>query len=199
MRTRRGNINSSNPSNCPNCKGALILKKIVVASLNPVKADAVLGAFERLWPGEDFRVETISVPSGVSVQPMTDRETRQGAQNRARRAKDALPEADFWAGVEGGCEIQDGELVAFAWVEVISPERESNARTAAFRLPPEVQKLVEAGLELGDADDQVFGESNSKQQNGAVGLLTGNVETRTSLYEQAVVLALIPFKNPTLY
>lgn len=175
------------------------MKKIVVASLNPVKADAVLGAFERLFPGEDFTVETVSVPSGVSVQPMTDLETRQGAQNRVHRAREARPDADFWAGVEGGCEIQDGELVAFAWVEVLSRERESKARTAAFRLPPEVQKLVEAGLELGDADDRVFGKSNSKQQNGAVGLLTGNVETRTSLYEQAVVLALIPFKNPALY
>lgn len=175
------------------------MKKIVVASLNPVKAEAVLGAFVRLFPGEDFTVETVSVPSGVSVQPMTDQETCQGAQNRARRAREARPDADFWAGVEGGCEIQEGELAAFAWVEVLSREREGKARTAAFRLPPEVQKLVEAGLELGDADDQVFGKSNSKQQNGAVGLLTGNVETRTSLYEQAVVLALIPFKNPTLY
>ena len=59
----------------------------------------------------------------------------------------------------------------------------------------QVRELVEQGLELGDADDLVFGESNSKQQNGAVGLLTDNVETRTSLYEQAVVLALIPFKT----
>ena len=78
-------------------------------------------------------------------------------------------------------------------------DRESNARTASFRLPGRVRELVEQGLELGDADDLVFGKSNSKQQNGAVGLLTDNVETRTSLYEQAVVLALIPFKNSALY
>lgn len=175
------------------------MKTIVVASLNPVKAAAVLGGFERLFPEEEFVVQAVSVPSGVSDQPMTDGETRQGARNRARKAREARPEADFWAGVEGGCELQDGELVAFAWVEVLSRERESHARTAAFRLPPEVQKLVEDGMELGDADDRIFGKSNSKQLNGAVGLLTGNVMTRTSLYEQAVVLALIPFKNPELY
>jgi non-canonical (house-cleaning) NTP pyrophosphatase len=58
---------------------------------------------------------------------------------------------------------------------------------------------VRQGMELGDADDAVFGRSNSKQANGAVGILTGNVIDRAELYEQAVVLALIPFKNPELY
>jgi non-canonical (house-cleaning) NTP pyrophosphatase len=54
-------------------------------------------------------------------------------------------------------------------------------------------------MELGEADDVYFGLSNSKQANGAVGLLTGNVLTRASFYEQAVIFALIPFKNPDLY
>lgn len=175
------------------------MKTIVVASLNPVKADAVLGAFQRLFPDEKFSVRAVAVPSGVSDQPMSDAETRLGAANRARQAKTAETEADYWAGVEGGCEIQEDDLVAFAWVQILSADRESSARTAAFRLPARVKQLVAEGMELGDADDLVFGESNSKQQNGAVGLLTNNVETRTSLYEQAVVLALIPFNNPELY
>lgn len=175
------------------------MKTIVVASLNPVKAAAVLGAFQRIFPEETFEVNAVSVPSDVSDQPMSDAETRQGAMNRARHARELTPKADYWTGVEGGCEIQEGDLVAFAWVEILTVDQESNARTASFRLPDRVRQLVEEGMELGDADDKVFGESNSKQQNGAVGLLTGNVETRTSLYEQAVVLALIPFKNPELY
>jgi len=58
---------------------------------------------------------------------------------------------------------------------------------------------VRQGKELGEADDLVFAKENSKQDNGAVGLLTGNVIDRTALYQQAVVLALIPFKNPHLY
>jgi non-canonical (house-cleaning) NTP pyrophosphatase len=41
--------------------------------------------------------------------------------------------------------------------------------------------LVESGKELGDADDIVFGKSNSKQQNGAVGILTHDIITRTAL------------------
>jgi len=45
----------------------------------------------------------------------------------------------------------------------------------------------------------VFGKENSKQTYGAVGLLTGDVIDRTRFYEDAVVLALIPFRNPDLY
>jgi non-canonical (house-cleaning) NTP pyrophosphatase len=54
-------------------------------------------------------------------------------------------------------------------------------------------------MELGDADDVVFGRTNSKQENGAVGLLTENVIDRTAYYVQALILALIPFKNSVLY
>jgi inosine/xanthosine triphosphatase len=175
------------------------VKTIAVASLNPVKAEAVLNAFSRVFPDEEFEVAAVSVDSGVSDQPMTDAATQAGALTRAENAREALPEADYWVGVEGGCDYIDEALVAFAWIQILSSDRHSHARTALFRLPVEVQKLVEGGLELGEADDVVFGKRNSKQKNGAVGLLTENVETRTSLYEQAVILALIPFKNPTLY
>jgi non-canonical (house-cleaning) NTP pyrophosphatase len=72
-------------------------------------------------------------------------------------------------------------------------------KTGSFFLPPKVAELIGQGKELGDADDIVFGTSNSKQANGAVGILTGDVLTRTTFYEAAVILALIPFKNPELY
>lgn len=175
------------------------MKEIVVASQNPVKAEAVLNGFQRLFPDEIFSVELISVPSSVSDQPMSDNAALTGAKNRAVNAKAAVPTGQFWVGVEGGCDFLNSEMVAFAWVVVLSDQLTGKARTALFQLPQEVQTLVESGLELGDADDRIFGEKNSKQKSGAVGLLTGEVVTRTSLYEQAVILALIPFKNPALY
>jgi non-canonical (house-cleaning) NTP pyrophosphatase len=90
-------------------------------------------------------------------------------------------------------------MVAFAWVVILGERGQGSARTALFQLPREVQALVESGMELGDADDLVFGRQNSKQKSGAVGLLTHNRVTRRTLYEQAVVLALIPFINSDLY
>ena len=78
-------------------------------------------------------------------------------------------------------------------------ERIGKARTASFFLPPKVAELVHSGMELGDADDVVFAKTNSKQQNGAVGLLTNDAITRKSLYLPAVQMAFIPFLNPELY
>ncbi len=175
------------------------MKKIVVASLNPVKAKAVLNGFQRTFPGEAFEVEALSVHSGVVDQPMSDQAARGGAVARANNARDAAPDSHYWVGVEGGCDYLEKVMVAFAWIVVVAEGMQGSARTALFQLPQKVQALVESGLELGEADDLVFGRENSKQKSGAVGLLTGNVVTRTSLYEQAVILALIPFKNPTLY
>jgi inosine/xanthosine triphosphatase len=175
------------------------MKTIVIASENPVKIQAALGGFQRLFPEESFAVQTASVPSGVSHQPMTSEETRLGALNRARAARQAIPEADYWVGIEGGVESENGSLAAFAWVAVLSAEQTGQSRTGAFFLPPAVAELVRQGKELGEADDIVFNRANSKQENGAIGLLTGNVIDRTALYEQAVILALVPFRNPGLY
>ena len=75
----------------------------------------------------------------------------------------------------------------------------SKAKTATFPLPLKISKLIQEGYELGDADDIVFKRSNSKQQNGAVGILTNNVINRTDYYSHAIILALIPFTNTKLY
>ena len=58
-------------------------------------------------------------------------------------------------------------------------------------LPPEVCRLISEGIELGEADDIVFGKSNSKQSNGAIGLLTQDLITRTTLYIPAILMALV--------
>ena len=175
------------------------MKMIALASHNPVKIQATLNGFRRMFPGEEFVVEPVSVPSGVSDQPMSSAETLAGAANRATRAAEAVPYADFAAGIEGGVEEEEGGMAAFAWIVVVSHGRRGIGRTGTFYLPPRVAGLLREGMELGDADDVVFNRSNSKQDNGAVGILTGDVIDRVRLYEHAVILALVPFRNPTLY
>jgi inosine/xanthosine triphosphatase len=155
--------------------------------------------FERMFPGAEFQIQGRSAPSGVSDQPTSDEETLQGAHNRARGVASSHPEADYWVGVEGGIQDHGNEMLAFAWVVVLSTGQSGRGRTGAFYLPQAIADLVRQGMELGQADDIVFGQENSKQANGAVGLLTGDVIDRAKLYEGAVILALIPFKNPRLY
>ena len=174
------------------------MKKVLVASQNPVKLEAVqegLSAFLK----DDIELLGVSVESGVGDQPMSDEETLLGASNRVMRIQNQFPGHDYYVGLEGGVEQHASGLMAFAWMVISNGEKIGKARTASFFLPPEVAKLVRDGMELGHADDVVFSKSNSKQQNGAVGLLTSDVITRKSLYRPAVQMAFIPFLNPELY
>jgi inosine/xanthosine triphosphatase len=176
------------------------MKNIIVASKNPVKIRASLDGFQRMFPGQTFNAAGVSVASDVSHQPMTDTETRDGARNRAVNARNAAPDADFWVGIEGGVEYTGTEMHAFAWVVVLSQnERMGMARSASFSLPNVLADLVRSGVELGEADDRIFGRQNSKQDNGAVGILTGDVVDRAALYVMPVELALIPFRRDDLY
>jgi inosine/xanthosine triphosphatase len=176
-----------------------MVSKIIVASRNPIKINAVKLGCHKAFANLDFECEGVSVPSEVSDQPMSNQETLDGAINRATHAKNDFPQAKFWVGIEGGIEKMGDEMMAFAWIIILSKDKMGKARTGTFFLPPKVVALINQGKELGVADDIVFGEANSKQKNGAVGILTGNIINRTQLYVEAMVLALIPFLNEEIY
>jgi len=170
------------------------MSKIIVASKKPVKVQATKDAFERFF-ANSFDAEGISIPSNVPDQPIGDEQTYTGAYNRAMGAKTARPDADYWVGIEGGITTTRGEMETFAWMVVLDKNGQGHARTAGFFLPPRVTELVHQGYELGDADDIVFGSSNSKQKTGALGLLTKDVLTRHELYLPAMMMPLFPFEH----
>ena len=176
------------------------MKKIVVASKNPVKINVMLAGFQKMFPEEQFEIEGVSAASGVGDQPKTNAEIFSGALNRAHNACKECQEADFFVGIEGGIEENASDMESFAWVVIRSKNGElGKGKTGRFFLPPKVAALVKEGKELGEADDIVFGRTNSKQENGAVGILTENVVDGQKYYTDAVIMALIPFKNQPLY
>ncbi|WP_109316028.1 inosine/xanthosine triphosphatase [Pseudovibrio ascidiaceicola] len=171
--------------------------KVVVASQNPVKVNATLEAFRAQFPADDIELVSAGVPSGVSDQPMSDEETRQGAVQRAENALEAVADADFGVGLEGGiCELH-GIAYTFAWMVVISREGQVSAsRSMLLPLPEKVMQLVRSGMELGHAIDEVFGTENIKHKGGAFGLLTSDRMTRQSVYVDTLFCALLPFRSP---
>jgi len=173
--------------------------KIIVASKNPVKINTTLDGFKKMFPEQEFEIEGVSIASGVADQPKSDEETFNGANNRSLAAKQEYPNADYWVGIEGGISDTGSEMTSFAWIVIQGKENMGKSRTGTFLLSPKVAELIRSGLELGDADDKIFGMKNSKQQNGAVGILTKDLLTRQSFYEVSVILALIPFKNSDIY
>jgi len=175
------------------------MKKVIIVSKNFVKIQAVENGFYKMFPNEKFEFIGESVSSNIAAQPFSNNETLTGAINRVDNASKEIKDADFYVGIESGIEQVKEETEAITWVVVKSAKKYGKSRTGTFFLPKEVVKLIKEGKELGDADDIVFNLNNSKQKNGAVGILTGNVIDRIRLVTEAVVLALIPFKNVDLY
>lgn len=173
----------------------MLKKKVIVASLNPAKITAVQSAFEATFPSQAFEYIGVSVSSEVADQPMSDQETHAGAINRVRNAKLQHPDGDYYVGLEAGIEKD----VTFAWMVIESCTQRGESRSASLMLPPIVIEKLKYANELGDVMDDVFATENIKQKGGAIGLLTHDLLTRSSVYHQALVLALIPFANPKYF
>jgi len=173
--------------------------KVAVGSQNPVKIEAARRAFEALWPEEAWQVFGTEVSSGVSDQPMSDEESITGARNRSRRAMEQTS-ADYGVGLEGGLHKIGTHYFDCGWVVVINSDGvEGIGSTGKILTPPRIMELIHRGMELGVANDTVFGTANSKQGEGHFGLMTKNVITRSDGYMQGVVMALSRFVHPHLF
>jgi inosine/xanthosine triphosphatase len=170
-----------------------------VGSENPVKIHCVAAAVAAFWPAA--RVVGTSTDSRVSAQPQSEHEMYTGARNRAAQALANIAAAQFGVGIEGGIVDNEDGMWAFAIVVIVDRNaRRSAGQTGRFRLPEGVARLIrEEGLELGAADDRFFGRHNSKQNEGAIGILSDGKITRLELYKPAVVFALLPFLHPEYY
>jgi inosine/xanthosine triphosphatase len=173
--------------------------KVAVGSLNPVKINAVKLAFEKVFPDESWVVEGVAVKSGVSDQPMSDRETIRGAHARAKRARRAL-KADFGVGLEGGLQKLGKQWFDTGWMVIIDNNgTEGIGSTIRMQTPDKMMRLIHTGMELGHVNDLLFKKENSKQAEGHFGLMTNNAITRTSAYVDGLISALTPFIHPHLY
>lgn len=182
---------------------------VAVGSLNPVKCGAADRGLRAALKLVSLRVEGCDAHSDVREQPVGDAEIKLGATNRARHAYDIFLQKNgsppsYSVGIEGGILISNKgtdseEMDCMAWIVIFDGARFGSARTASFSLPQVIQNHIRCGVELGAADDLVFGRINSKRGDGVVGLLTKGVLDRTEYYVPAVILAIIPLEWPTLW
>lgn len=167
------------------------MHQIVSATSNPAKIQAILQAFSQIFGEGSCHIDAVSVESGVPEQPFGSDETRAGARNRIANARRLRPDADFWVAIEAG--IDDGST--FSWVVIESREQRAEARSATLPLPEVILEKVRAGEALGPVMSRYSGIDNIGTKEGAIGIFTNGALTRTSVYHQAVLLALSPFHN----
>ncbi|GAB58653.1 UPF0244 protein [Rheinheimera nanhaiensis E407-8] len=169
--------------------------KVIVASANPAKIRAVSAAFEQIFTAKAVEYRGQACESGVAAQPMDSDETLRGALNRLQAVAAAVPGADYYVALEAGL---DGDS-SFAWVVIAHQGKLSKSRSASVPLPPAALMALQQGEELGDVMDRMFAQQNVKQQGGAIAMLTNHLLTRAGVYQQAIILAMIPFMQPALF
>ncbi|GAA0480299.1 MULTISPECIES: inosine/xanthosine triphosphatase [Tatumella] len=165
---------------------------VVVATSNPAKISAILQAFEDVFGVNQCQISAADTDSGVRAQPISDTETLTGARQRVANARNRQPDADFWVAIEAGI---DGAH-AFAWIVIENTSQRGESRSASFLLPPAVSEQLQHGRELGEIMAELTGIENIKHKGGALGVLTEGRLTRTSVYHQALLLALCPLQHP---
>jgi inosine/xanthosine triphosphatase len=173
------------------------IRYVAVGSNNPVKIAAARVVISRAFPQAE--VINSSADSGVPQQPWGDAETRLGALNRAQAAL-AATQADLAVGLEGGIVETEMGLMTCAWCVILDAAGQVGVGGGVHMLvPPSVAHILRSGGELGPAMDRLTGQHNTKQGQGAVGILTGGLSNRQLAYEQLVTMALAPFVQREYY
>jgi inosine/xanthosine triphosphatase len=186
--------------------------KIAVGSTRRPKIAAVHEAVAHfgsvLAPSSDFEVIGIEVESGVGHTPATQQELMLGARQRAE-ALVRLPQAHaegwrYFVGLEGGLDIIDehgGRRVFLeSWAYVSNGRQGHYGRSGALEIPAALaQEVLENGVELSVAIDRFSGAVGIRDGQGAWGILSGGLISRTEAFRVAVIAAFAPFYNAKMY
>ena len=188
------------------------IERIAVGSDRAAKIMAVRASIARIaeidagW--RDATVVARSVKTNAPAMPLTDWELMSGARERALAIRDILVdqrlETDLYVGLEGGFHSisVDGQWHTFlrGWAFVTDGERGNFGMSPSITVPEAIVKTVIQGKrELGIVIDEVVGSRDVRSKQGAWGVLSRDLLTRSMSFEAALIAAFAPFYNPSLY
>lgn len=188
------------------------VKTIALGSDRAAKIMAVRASVARVaaldpdWA--DVNVVARRVEINAPAMPLTDWQLMEGARERALAARDALRsrrlEADIYVGLEGGFHSISigGEWHTFlrGWAYATDGERGAFGAAPSISVPADiVKKVVEGRRELGTVIDEVAGGRDIRSKQGAWGVLSRDLVTRSMSFELALIAAFAPFYNPKYY
>jgi inosine/xanthosine triphosphatase len=185
---------------------------IALGSTRAAKVEAVHSTIARIaeiddaW--KDSEVISRDVATTAPAMPQSDQELMQGARERAealiKLLADENYQVDFYIGLEGGFETIDlhGASHTFlrGWAYATNGEQGSFGASPSIIVPASiVNEVVLGGRELGVVIDDFAGEKDVRSRQGAWGVLSRDLFTRSMSFETALIAALAPFYNPILY
>jgi len=148
------------------------------------------------------------VKTEAPAMPLNDWELMSGARQRALAVREILIEqrldADLYVGLEGGFHSisVEGEWHTFlrGWAFVTDGERGSFGMSPSIGVPEAIVKdVIQGKRELGIVIDEVAGVRDVRSKQGAWGVLSRDLLTRSMSFEAALIAAFAPFYNPALY
>jgi inosine/xanthosine triphosphatase len=186
--------------------------KIALGSERAAKIEALRSSMARIatvnqaW--RDALIVARSVETGVPVMPLTNEQLMQGARNRAEAVRELLlkeaTSAELYVGLEGGfhsVEI-DGQWDTFlcGWAYATDGERGSFGAAPSISVPYHIaRRVIDGRRELSEVIDEVAGEQDVRSRQGAWGVLSCDLLTRSASFEAALVAAFAPFYNARFY
>ena len=148
------------------------------------------------------------VTTNVPAMPLTDWQLMQGARERALAVRDVLRarrlEAEIYVGLEGGFHSIsiEGEWHTFlrGWAYATDGKRGAFGASPSISVPDVLaKKVIEGRRELGLVIDEVSGQRDIRSREGAWGVLSRDLVTRSMSFELALIAAFAPFYNAKLY
>jgi inosine/xanthosine triphosphatase len=188
------------------------IKTIAVGSDRAAKIVAVRACVARIaeidssW--REANVVARTVTTNAPAMPLTDWELMQGARERALAVRDLLInqrlEAEIYVGLEGGFHSIsiEGEWHTFlrGWAYATDGKRGAFGASPSITVPEALAKsVIEARRELGLVIDEVSGKRDVRSREGAWGVLTRDLVTRSMSFELALIAAFAPFYNKQMY
>jgi len=148
------------------------------------------------------------VETNAPAMPMNDWELMQGARERALAVRDLLlkqrRDADIYVGLEGGFHSIsiEGEWHIFlrGWAYATDGKSGTFGATPSISVPASLaKKVIEGRRELGLVIDEVAGVADVRSRQGAWGVLSRDLVTRSMSFEVALIAAFAPFYNRKMY
>ena len=156
----------------------------------------------------DVNVVARAVETNIPAMPLTDWQLMQGARERALAVRDLLRgrrlEAELYVGLEGGFHSIsiEGEWHTFlrGWAYAFDGKNGYFGASPSITVPPAlVKKVIEGREELGLVIDEVSGKRDVRSREGAWGVLSRDLVTRSMSFELALIAAFAPFYNSEMY
>jgi inosine/xanthosine triphosphatase len=177
------------------------------AKIMAVRASvARIAAIDSAWA--EANVVARQVTTNIPAMPLNDWQLMQGARERALAVRDSLRsrriDADIYVGLEGGFHSIsiEGEWHTFlrGWAYATDGEKGSFGAAPSISVPPAIVKsVIEGRRELGLVIDEVSGGRDVRSRQGAWGVLSRDLVTRSLSFELALIAAFAPFYNAALY